>query len=582
MFAAAVDSATSDETAFAIGGDHDIDQTAENHASVSNAFYTVNRPPLKRTAYVRLPYGCIRPEGWLKRQIQIQLDGLSGHFDLFNNYDALDPNERQRPRWEWADTSLGWVSGDAALMAKAKAMLDKRLSAPPPPKLLNAMWASNETARLLPRYFEVTGDPRVNKYLFSFFGPLNHSDPGSARSFDRFGRTAADASRAAGEDLFSLHWLYNTTGEKWLLNGAKYYDALMESIARYFSEFPRIRPGAAYSGGVPRGTNVDWYFGVHGIEAAWTLRDLSEYYMQHPLPLYKEAVFTGIERLDKYYGQVGGRYTGQENFSTLERGRKPVCGTEHCAIIEYTETMFRMFEMFGEVSLADRAEVLAFNSLPGSTTPDYWCHQYDTQANQISVSIADRGFDNRNDANIYGYEPNYSCCLWKTHRAWADYIANMWMATHDNGLIAAAYGPCVVSAKVGHGTEATVVEECEYPFDGKIAFTLRLAHPATFPLQFRIPTWARSVALRHGRESWTAHGGTVASLGANGPTATRSKWTCPWQSAPNRAIATRWASCAVPCILRSASANRSNRFPSRRPSATGRSLPQRPGTMPWC
>ncbi len=510
--AAAAEIAAASEPVFAVGGDRDIEQTADDHARISNSNYVSNRPPLRRTAYVRLPYGCVRPEGWLKREIQIQLDGLSGHFDLFNNYDALDPNERQRPRWEWTDTSLGWVSGDPTLLAKDKEMMDKRLSAPPPPRLLNAMWGSNERGRLLPRYFEVSGDPRVNKYLFSFFDWLKQSDPGSAKSFDRFGRTPADASRACGEDLFALHWLYNTTGETWLLDGAKYYDGLMESIARYFSEFPLVRPGAPYRDGVPRGTTVDWYFGVHGIEAAWTMRDLSEYYMQRPLPYYKEAVLAGIQRLDRYYGQIGGRYTGHENFSTLERGRKPVCGTEHCAIIEYTETMFRMFEMFGEVPLADRAEVLAFNSLPGSTTPDYWCHQYDTQANQVSVSVADRGFDNRPDANIYGYEPNYHCCLWKTPRAWADYIANMWMATHDNGLIAVAYGPCTVTAKVGDGVDATVTETCEYPFDGRIAFAVRLAHPTKFPLKFRVPTWAKRAVLTDGTHSWPVEGGAVASV----------------------------------------------------------------------
>jgi hypothetical protein len=286
----------------------------------------------------------------------------------------------------------------------------------------------------------------------------------------------------------------------------------MESIARYFGEFPLVRPGEPYRGGVPRGTNVDWYFGVKGIEAAWTMRDLSEFYMQRSLPYYKEAALTGIQRLDKYYGQVGGRYTGQENFSTLARGRNPASGTEHCAIIEYTETMFRMFEMFGDVSLADRAETLAFNSLPGSTTADYWCHQYDTQANQVSVSVADRGFDNRPDANIYGYEPNYHCCLWKTHRAWADYIANMWMATPDNGLIAVAYGPCTVTAKVADGAEITVAERCEYPFDGRLEFIVHTAKSTKFPLKFRIPTWSKRATLGDGRQSWTVAGGTIVSL----------------------------------------------------------------------
>ena len=222
---------------------------------------------------------------------------------------------------------------------------------------------------------------------------------------------------------------------------------------------------------------MDWFYGTHGVEIAWALHAVAVYYQQHPEERYRTAVFKGIENLDKYYGQVGGRYVAHEHFSVLERGRKPVCGTEHCTIIEYMEDMFWLFEIFGDTSLADRAELLAFNSLPGSTTPDIWCHQYDTQANQISSTVADRGFDNKPDANTYGYSPHFACCLSKTHWAWPDFIANMWMATHDNGLVAAAYGPSEVTAKVSDGSEVTITEDTDYPFDGKIVFRMNWPSP---------------------------------------------------------------------------------------------------------
>ena len=42
-----------------------------------------------------LPLGCILPGGWLRNQLQIQADGLSGHLDEFwpdiqsNSWDGL-------------------------------------------------------------------------------------------------------------------------------------------------------------------------------------------------------------------------------------------------------------------------------------------------------------------------------------------------------------------------------------------------------------------------------------------------------------------------------------------------------------
>ena len=44
---------------------------------------TESHPGLAPRAFVPLPLGSIRPTGWLRRQLRIQADGLSGHLDEF-------------------------------------------------------------------------------------------------------------------------------------------------------------------------------------------------------------------------------------------------------------------------------------------------------------------------------------------------------------------------------------------------------------------------------------------------------------------------------------------------------------------
>jgi len=146
-------------------------------------------------------------------------------------------------------------------------------------------------------------------------------------------------------------------------------------------------------------------------------------------------------------------------------------------------------------------------------TPDFWSHQYQTQANQVLVSTVKRHFDNSSCANMYGLTHDAPCCLCNMHQPWPRLVESLWMATHDNGLVAVAYGPCEVTAKVGaEGAPVAIAEETDYPFDGKIRVTLKLARPVEFPLQLRIPAWAARATITAGGERLEPKSGGVAVL----------------------------------------------------------------------
>jgi hypothetical protein len=211
------------------------------------------------------------------------------------------------------------------------------------------------------------------------------------------------------------------------------------------------------------------------------------YYLKSKDDSYKACVFSAISNLDRFDGQVGGRWNADEWLSGLD----PASGTELCDVTELIYSLQKDFEALGSVCLADRLEQLMFNAFPGTCTPDLWAHQYDQQANQVLVSPDKRNWHwNDENANIYGFSPNYPCCLANMHSPFPRYVEYMWMATGDNGLVAAAYGPCQVKARVASGMDVRVREETSYPFSDRVRFTVNMGKPAVFPLYFRIPAWA--------------------------------------------------------------------------------------------
>jgi hypothetical protein len=231
-----------------------------------------------------------------------------------------------------------------------------------------------------------------------------------------------------------------------------------------------------------------------------------------PEERYRKATFEGIARREQWFGQIAGRYTGHEHYTKLEDGRRPTNGTELCGVVEYMYSMELLMELFGDVELADRLELLAYNSLPGACTPDFFAHQYDQQANQVNVSVAKRGFDNSETANLYGFAPHYPCCTFNMHHGWPRLVENLWMATPDAGLAAVAYGPCRGAVKVADGQTVAIVETTDYPFKGDIHLILNMEKPIKFPLYFRIPAWAEGANIAYRGEKIPCKSGTLFKI----------------------------------------------------------------------
>jgi len=95
---------------------------------------------------------------------------------------------------------------------------------------------------------------------------------------------------------------------------------------------------------------------------------------------------------------------------------------------------------------------------------------------------------------MLSYKPGvhqYRCCTHNHGMGWPYYAEEAWLATYDGGLCASLYVSSQVTALVGanNGTQVTIIEETDYPFDEQVQFRFQLPTSTQFKLYLRVPNW---------------------------------------------------------------------------------------------
>src|SRR5215218_1928530 len=102
-----------------------------------NNYYTSNKAPLRPLQFVKLPVGSIHPNGWIKKYLELQRDGLTGHLGeisawldktnnaWFSGNGTGDHGWEEVPYWLKGYGDLGYILNDKAIIAETKLWLDK-------------------------------------------------------------------------------------------------------------------------------------------------------------------------------------------------------------------------------------------------------------------------------------------------------------------------------------------------------------------------------------------------------------------------------------------------------------------------
>ena len=479
--------------------------------TTKNRHYPTNPEPLVHKKLVSLPVGAVKPHGWLKDQLHIMANGLTGHLDEFwpdiknSAWKGGDGESWERgPYYLDGLVPLAYILDDERLKKKTEPFIEWIITSQKDngwfgPGKPWERWPLAISGKVLTSYYQVTHDARVIELLTNYFKYLHNARPDWPDDSWRGMR--------AMETAVTGYWLFRRTQNPMIL-------AVIDSIhcnsydwTRYYETFPWDSSAVA-NDEIPHNWRADGLT-AHVVNNAMALKYPGLWYQQSGDERDKRAVYAALQKYDKHHGQVGGRFSGDEHLS----GTSPTQGTEMCAVVESMFSLEKLIEIFADPALADRLELLAYNSLPGTMTPDGWAHQYDQQTNQVLVSVAERDWSTNGEAStIYGLMPNYPCCLANMHQAWPKFTKHLWFATHDNGLAAMCYAPSTVEAMVGKGARVKITEETEYPFDGAIRFVIELEKPTQFPLYLRIPSWATDAQININQDKLTGEPGTLLPI----------------------------------------------------------------------
>lgn len=450
----------------------------------ANSFYVGNRAPLLPNPLIKLPVGSVKPAGWLRTQLELEADGFSGHLTEISGWCKFDGNSwvsptgvghspwEEMPYWLKGFTDLGYVLGDKRITDEAQKWINAILDGQRPDGYLGPeenrkksdIWPNMLALYALRSHYEATGDKRVIKAMTAYFRWLNDQPiekllPGSWQKV------------RGGDNLDSIYWLYNQTGDQWLLDLAK------KNHER----------------------TADWTRGVanwHGVNFAQCFREPAEYYQQSKDETHLKATERDFDTMIGIYGQVpGGLYGADEN--ARERFTGPRQGTESCTMAEMMFSDEMLTGITGDPKWADHCETVAFNSLPCSMAPDLKGLHYLTAPNEPLIDRRNKAPGYQNGGDMQSYNPyEYRCCQHNMAMAWPYMNDHLWMATRDNGIAAVLYAPSEVKAKVGKGTQVRITEATSYPFDETITFTVSTTEPVAFPLTLRLPAWCKSPKIK--------------------------------------------------------------------------------------
>ena len=424
----------------------------------------------------------ITPKGWIKKQLELQKDGLSGNLDKMwrdvkdSSWIGGDADGWERvPYWLDGFVPLAYLLRDEDMIARARKYIDAIVAnqeesgwicpCPEEERKKYDTWAIILISKVLVVYYDCSGDERIPevvcKVLKNFYdllieGKVDIFGWGKYRWFETF---------------IAINFVKERFNPDWLPKLAK----LVAEKGMDYNTVTKLWE---------RPLN-HWRFDTHIVNLAMMLKYeavscdiLGTEYVDKAQELY--------DILYKYNGTPVELFTGDECLS----GTSPIQGTELCAVVEQMYSYEILYAFTGDKKWAEKLEVIAYNALPATISEDMWTHQYVQMSNQIAcITFPGRSLfrTNNHEAHLFGLEPHYGCCTSNFNQGWPKFALSAFMHSGDT-IINSMLLPCDLCCDT-----AQISLDTEYPFVNTLKY--KVCAKKDFTLEIRIPSFAKNVTV---------------------------------------------------------------------------------------
>jgi uncharacterized protein len=506
--------------------------------------------PLKPQTYRRLPFGAIKPSGWLRTQMARDLEqGFVGHLDelvpaLIQRDDIYGADRltkaakikelgvvARESQWEvqflwWnSETQSNWLDGmlrsallldQPEFIEKARARLghwlatqdaDGYLGIYAPDLRFNfsgengELWAQASLFRVLLGWHEATGDARALTAVRRAVQVTMTAYPaGQSHPFAVQNDFAGVGHGLVFTDV--LDQLYQLTGDE-------RYRAYAGWLYKEYSHQPLSQDDLQLA----HLLNPDYRLKAHGVHTYEHFRALLTAVYAADDPQLDAALAAALTKLETCLTPSGGPI-GDE-FIAGRQADASETGYEYCSIHELFDTYTHLLQKTGDLQWADRAEWLFFNAAQGARHPTDAPHNgiaYLKTDNSLSMTgprQPDDPQDAQNPQIRYKYSPAHQdvavCCVPNAGRIAPYYVKSQWLRSAE-GLVAALYGASILQTEI-NGVSVKITQVTDYPFDPAITFSVETTWPTEFTLSFRKPAWATGFNIS--AENYTEQGNLI-------------------------------------------------------------------------
>jgi DUF1680 family protein len=505
------------------------------HLAVSTVdhspFTLVARRP---EAFEPLPFGAVRPEGWLEAQVRSNLRGYTGHLDSLapdlilrddiygrdrltknvkkKDVGALaggDPAAEVQYLWWNSETQGNWrdgfirsaiLTGDPQMLARAKAYIRRILATQDPDGYLGIydrdlryrfdgengeLWAKTTLLRGLLAWYEYSRDTRVLTAVEKAVANVMRNYP--ADTSHPFYSKTPDVGGLSHGLMFTdvLESLFRLTGRQVYLDYALFlYKDFSAANLHEDAQYDKITDPAYRL----RGHGVHTYEHLRAVAAA----------------AYASGNPELLKALDDYLHKIAQEITPSgapagDEWIAERPGNATTTGYEYCSLQELMDGYIDLLAKTGSPSFGDQAEQLFFNAAQGARDPDAACISYLKTDNSYCMTGGLNGDSSNPRQTRYKYSPVHQdvavCCIPNAGRIAPYFIDRMWMR-NTSGLVATLLGPCKVST-TWKGTPLTIREKTVYPDDFTFDFQIIADRPVNFTLAIRKPAWTTRQTINY-------------------------------------------------------------------------------------